>query len=135
MASVTAAAGGMAALYLFATAAVFPAMEPRKSARGFALEVKRSTAASRAAGHDVVAWQAGNVTNGIAFYSDGVYTVETDDAEVLAAHLRQDALVYAVGRRSELDELPVDVLDGLRFHAERRLSRKDLALISNRGPA
>ena len=132
LASVAATAVGMAVLYLAATAAVYPAMEPRKSSRDFALEIKEITAESRAAGHEVVAWRAGNIPVAIAFYSDGVYTIDTNDPEVLADHLRQDALVYAVVLASELDEVPADAIEGMEVHAERRLSRRDLALISNR---
>ncbi len=132
--SVMAIAAGMAVLYLTATAVVYPAMEPRKSSQSFALEIKAITADSRAAGNEVVAWRAGNIPVAIAFYSDGVYTVDTNDVEVLARHLRQDALVYAVVLKSELEEVPADALGGMQVHAERRLSRRDLALISNRDP-
>ena len=132
LASVAATATGMAVLYLAATAVAYPAMEPRKSSRDFALEIKEITADSRAAGHEVVAWRAGNIPVAIAFYSDGVYTIDTNDAEVLADHLRQDALVYAVVLTSELDEVPADALEEMQVHVERRLSRRDLALISNR---
>jgi len=131
--SVMATAAGMAVLYLTATAVVYPAMEPRKSSQSFALEIKAITADSRAAGNEVVAWRAGNIPVAIAFYSDGVYTVDTNDVEVLARHLRQDALVYAVVLKTELEEVSADALEGIQVHAERRLSRRDLALISNRG--
>lgn len=132
LSSVVATAVGMAVLFLAATAVVYPAMEPRKSSQSFALEIKAITADSRAAGNEVVAWRAGNIPVAIAFYSDGVYTVDTNDVEVLAHHLRQDVLVYAVVLKSELGEVPADALEGIQVHAERRLSRRDLALISNR---
>jgi 4-amino-4-deoxy-L-arabinose transferase-like glycosyltransferase len=132
LSSVAATVAGMSVLYLAATALVYPAMEPRKSSRAFALEIKEITADSRASGHDVVAWRAGNIPVAVAFYSDGVYTIDTNDAEVLADHLRQDALVYAVVLTSDLGEVPGDAIEGMEVHAERRLSRRDLALISNR---
>ena len=130
--SVVATAGGMAVLYLLATAFVYPAMEPRKSSRTFALETKKITAESRAEGHRVVAWRAGNIPTAVAFYSDGLYTVETDDVDVLARHLRQDALVYAIVRTDQIDEVPADVRESLTVLHEQRLSRKDLALVANR---
>jgi len=130
--SVAATAGGMAVLYLAATALVYPAMEPRKSARAFALQVRDATVDSRAAGHPVMAWRAGNIPTAISFYSDGVYTVETEDPAVLAQFLRQDALVYAVVLSTELDEVPADALVGTKVMAEARLSRRDLQLIANR---
>lgn len=130
--SVAATALGMAVLYLFATATVYPAMEPRKSARSFAQAVADTTAESRAAGHRVVAFRAGNVPIAIAFYSDGVYTVETDDPEVLAGHLEQDALVYAIVDADELDEIPARLRRRLVVVHEHRLSRRLLQLVANR---
>jgi 4-amino-4-deoxy-L-arabinose transferase-like glycosyltransferase len=130
--SVIATSAGMVVLYLVATALVYPAMESRKSSRSFALETREITAASRAEGHRVVAWRAGNIPIAVAFYSDGLYTVETDDVDVLARHLRQDALVYAIVRADQIDEVPVDVRENLTVLYEQRLSRKDLALVANR---
>lgn len=130
--SVAVMAGGMAVLYLAATALVYPAMEPRKSSRSFALTIKEITAESRAQGHQVMAWRAGNIPTAVAFYSDGLYTTETNDADDLARHLRQEALVYAVVLSSELEEVPADALEGMTVAAEARLSRRDLWLIANR---
>ena len=130
--SVVATAVGMAVLYLVATALVYPAMEPRKSSRTFALKTKEITAESRAEGHRVVTWRAGNIPIAVAFYSDGLYTVETNDVDVLARHLRQDALVYAIVRMDQIDEIPADVREGLIVLHEQRLSRKDLAVVANR---
>ncbi len=130
--SVVATAAGMAVLYLLATALVYPAMEPRKSARTFALETKELTAESRAMGHRVVAWRAGNIPTAVAFYSDGLYTVETDDVEVLTRHLRQDAVVHAIVRVDQIEEIPADLRQDLVVLHEQRLSRKDLAVVANR---
>jgi hypothetical protein len=130
--SVVATAAGMVVLYLAATALVYPTMEPRKSSRAFALKIKEITAESRAEGYRVVAWRAGNIPTAVAFYSDGVYTVETDDVDVLAGHLRQDALVYAIVRTDQIDEIPADVRDKLSVLVEQRLSRRDLGLVANR---
>jgi 4-amino-4-deoxy-L-arabinose transferase-like glycosyltransferase len=133
--SVLVTAAGMSCLYLAATAIVYPAMEPRKSARPFAVKVGEITAASRAAGHRVVAWRTGNIPRSIAFYTNGLYTVETEDPDELARHLRQDARVFAVVRADELDEVPADVRDTLVVLHEQRLSRKDLQLVANRAAA
>ena len=107
-------------------------MEPRKSARSFAVRMAEATAASRAAGHEVVAWRAGNVPKAIAFYSGGAYVVESDDPDVLVEHLRSDAPVYAVVDAADLDELPADALDGISVIHEQRLSRRKLQIIGNR---
>jgi len=132
LASVVTVAAGMAVLYFTATALVYPAMESRKSARSFALQIKEATVDSRAAGYPVMAWRAGNIPTAIAFYSDGVYTTETEDPAILAQFLRQDALVYAVVLSTELEEVPADALEGISVVAEARLSRRDLQLIANR---
>jgi 4-amino-4-deoxy-L-arabinose transferase-like glycosyltransferase len=131
--SVVVTAAGMAVLYLTATALVYPAMEPRKSVRSFALQIKEATVDSRAAGNRVMAWRAGNIPTAIAFYSNGLYTVETEDPEELARHLRQEALVYAVVLSTDLEEVPADALEGISVVAQARLSRRDLQLIAN-GP-
>ena len=130
--SVLVTAGGMATLYIAATALVYPAMEPRKSSRSFALKTKEITADSRAEGHRVMAWRAGIIPTAIAFYSDGLYPVETNDAEVLTQHLRQEARVYAIIRADQIDEIPADVREAMTVLHEQRLSRKDLQLVCNR---
>ena len=56
--------------------------------------------------------------------------METNDADDLARHLRQDALVYAVVLSSELDEVPADALEGMTVAAEARLSRRDFWLVA-----
>jgi 4-amino-4-deoxy-L-arabinose transferase-like glycosyltransferase len=134
VASVGATALGTAVIYLVATAVVYPAMEPRKSARAFAQRVEDITAASREDGQRVVAWRAGNIPNAIAFYSNGLYTVETNDVDVLANHLRKDSLVFAIVLERDLDEVPVDVLEESVVMERVRLSRRDLQLIANRAP-
>jgi 4-amino-4-deoxy-L-arabinose transferase-like glycosyltransferase len=133
LASVVVTAAGMAVLYLAATALVYPAMEPRKSAREFALVIEEATMESRAAGHRVLAWRTGNVPRAFAFYTDGLYTVETEDADELADHLRRGERVFAVVNADELDEVPADAREELRVVAEARLSRRNLYLVAN-GP-
>jgi 4-amino-4-deoxy-L-arabinose transferase-like glycosyltransferase len=131
--SVVALAAGMTVAYLAASSLLYPALEPRKSARPFALEVREATAASRAAGHRVVAYDLGNLPTAIAFYSDGVYTVETSDPEVLERHLMQDAEVYAVVDADVLDELDPAAADRVAVLRETHLARRDVLLVSNRG--
>lgn len=132
--SVLALAGGMSVAYLVAVTVVYPALEPRKSARPFALELKRVTAASRAQGRDVVAFDLGNIPTAIAFYSDGVYTVATDDTAVLEHHLLQDAEVFAAVNAAALGSLSQEARDRIVVHGEAKLSRRDVLLVSNTGP-
>lgn len=125
-------AAGFAVAYLFAVTFVYPALEPRKSARPFSEKVAAATASSRTAGHEVVAFDLSNLPEAFAFYGDGLYTVVTEDPEVLAEHLRQPEEVWAVVHRPGLDELPEDVRERLVIVEEDRLSRRDVVLVKNR---
>lgn len=133
LAAALAPAAGLAAGYLVAVTFLYPALEPRKTARPFAERVAAATAASRAAGHPVVAYDLSNLPEAFAFYGDGLYTVETKDPQLLARHLRRPEEVWAVVRRPGLDRLPADVRERLVIVAEDRLSRRDVALVKTRG--
>jgi hypothetical protein len=125
-------AAGFAAGYLFAVTFLYPALEPRKSARPFSLKIAAATAASRAAGLPVLAYDLANVPEAFAFYGDGLYTVETEDLGAVAEHLRRPREVWAVVRGSALERLPEDVRERLVVVAEDRLSRRVVALVTNR---
>ena len=103
-----------------------------KSGRAFALEIREATAASRAAGHPVIAFDVGNLTDQYAFFSEGVYFVRTDSSKDLASHLDSDARVLAVVNAQRLDELPDDLERRLEVLATTRASRREVALIANR---
>ena len=122
---------GTALAYLVITSLGYPAMEPQKSARAFALKLKQITATSRAQGHEVLAFDLENVPTAIAFYSDGVYTVTTNDSRVLETHLMQDSLVFAAVDATGLETLSDEVLQRVVVHHRTRLSRRDILLISN----
>ena len=93
-----------------------------------------ATAGSRADGHRVLACGLGNLPIHFAFYSDGIYTIETDDPAVLAAHLDQDAEVYAVANRRLVDDLSDEIQQRLVVLDTTRLNRKDVLLVANRPP-
>lgn len=131
-AAILASAVGMSCLYIFSSAVVYPALNSRKSARAFALKVKAATADSREAGNRVVAWETANLPETFAFFSDGMYIVHTEDAEVVAGHLRQEKLVYALVWATELDQVPVDSLESAHVIDETVLSRRHILLITNR---
>lgn len=128
-------AAGFAAAYLFAVTFVYPALEPQKSARDFSVKLAAATASSRAAGHEVVAFDLSNLPEAFAFYSDGVYTIETRDPELLADHLGQPEEAWAVVHRPALDRLPAHVRERVVIVEETRLSRRDVALVTNRRDA
>ena len=126
-------AAGFAAGYLFVVTFVDPALEPRKSARPFSERLAAATESSRAAGHEVVAFDLANLPEAFAFYTGGaVYTVETKDPELLAEHLRQPEEVWAIVRRAGLDRLRAEVRERLAIVDEDRLSRRDVVLVTNR---
>lgn len=126
-------AAGFVVAYLAVAVVIYPAFETRKSARPLAVAMEEASADSRAAGHRVVSYRLGNLPEPLAFYSDGVYTVETGDQEVLVRHLAQSEQVFAVVPVDEIDTLPEEVRDRVVIVARYRLGR-DVALISN-GPS
>ncbi len=130
-------AAGLAAGFLFAVTFLYPALEYRKSARPFAEKMKAATASSRAAGHRVVALDLSNLPEAFAFYSDGVYTEETEDPERLASHLAQPDEVWAVTSRAGFDEMPEPARDHAEVIDETELGGRDVLLVRNRaaGPA
>lgn len=134
LASVGLPAAGFAVAYLFVASFVFPAANPVKSARAFAGSMADATAASRADGHRVLACGLGNLPVHLAFYSDGIYTIETDDPAVLARHLENPDQVFAVVNADLIDKLPERVSQRLVVLDITRLNRKDVLLIANRLP-
>jgi hypothetical protein len=125
-------AAGFAAVYLFVVAAVYPAFEPGKSARALAGRLAAVTAESRARGLPIVAYAAGNVPKALAFYTDGIYTVETEDPAVLARHLDRDERVFAVVNADRLAQAAPELLGRLTVVESTVLSRRTVLLASNR---
>ena len=128
-------AGMISAAYLIAVTTVQPAMNPMKSSRDFALELKEATAESRAAGNEVLALDIGNLPDGLSFYSDGVYLRETGDPSELEAHLTDGSRAYAVVSTAAMSALPREFRGRLSVVASAHLSRKKVLLITSRpGP-
>jgi len=125
-------AAGFAVTFLFVASVVLPIANTFKSSRDFAEVIAIETADSRSAGHEVVAFDLGNLPIHYAFYTNGIYTIETREIEDLALHLGQDARVLAVVNAKRLDELPVGIRENLQIVATTNASRRDVALISNR---
>lgn len=123
---------GFAASYLFVSTFVFPVFDQWKSARSFSVRLKVATESSRTVGHEVIAFELSNLPEAFAFYSDGVYTVETKNPELLAEHLRQPSEAWAVLTRAGLDQLPPDVRGRIVTVETARLSRKEVLLVTNR---
>jgi hypothetical protein len=105
-----------------------------KSSRNFSEIITQETAESRAAGHEILAFDLGNLPIHYAFYTNGIYTVETKRSEDLARHLDQEARVWAVANAKRLDELPAEIRERLQIVATTHASRRDVALIANHPP-
>ncbi len=129
--AVLTAALGMGLTLLVASTLVPPFFEPRKSARPFALRIKEVTAESRSSGLSVVTYELGNLPEPFAFYSDGMYTRETNDPEVLIAHLDRPEPVFAVANGGKLASLPPGLANRLRVVDSTRLARRDVLLLAN----
>jgi hypothetical protein len=130
LATVIAPAAGFVVAYLTVAFVIYPAFETRKSARPLALAMREASADSRAAGHRVVSYRLGNLPEPLAFYSDGVYTLETGVRETLVRHLEQPEQVFAVVNFDDIDTLPEEVHDRVVVVARYELGN-DVALISN----
>jgi 4-amino-4-deoxy-L-arabinose transferase-like glycosyltransferase len=130
LATVTAPAAGFVVAYLTVAFVIYPAFETRKSARPLAVAMREASADSRAAGHRVVSYRLGNLPEPLAFYSDGVYTLETGVKETLVRHLEQPEQVFAVVNFDDIATLPAEVQDRIVVVARYKLGN-DVALIFN----
>jgi 4-amino-4-deoxy-L-arabinose transferase-like glycosyltransferase len=126
---------GFAAAFLFVAIAVYPMANVFKSSREFAGVIAEKTAASRSAGHEVLAFDLGNLPIHYAFYTNGIYTIETKDIAHLERHLDQDEQVWAVANQKRMNELSPEIRERIEIFATTRASRRDVALISNRRPS
>ncbi len=132
LAAATVPGMGFTAAFLFVAIAVFPMADAFKSSREFAGVIADKTAASRGAGHEVLAFDLGNLPIHYAFYTNGIYTVETKEIEDLIRHLEQNEAVLAVANAKRLDELPSAIRERTEIVATTRASRRDVVLITNR---
>jgi len=130
LATAIAPAGGFVVAYLTIAFVIYPAFETRKSARPLAVAMREASVDSRAAGHRVLGYRLGNLPEPLAFYSDGVYTIETGEQDELVRHLVQSDRVFAVVNVGEIASLPREIQDRIVVVARFKLGR-DVALISN----
>jgi hypothetical protein len=123
---------GFAVALLLTAVVVFPMFDALKSSRQFADTISSRTAASVAAGHEVLAFDLGNLPVHYAFYTDGLYTVETANIDDLTRHFSQDDPVWAVANLDRLDELPTEIRENLDVVAVTKASRRKVALVVTR---
>lgn len=132
--SVLSPAAGFAVLYLFVASVLWPAFEPRKSARAFSLVIAEETREYRQSGLPIVAYWLENLPQHFAFYENGLYTVEVNSLDDLQTHLERPETVFAVVNGGKLDGLPPAVLSRLHTVAEALLARKQVLLVTNAKP-
>ncbi len=119
----------MAAAMLLAVTFIYPRLDPVKSGRELAIEVRDATAESRAAGQPVLALALDNVPRAVNFYSDGVYLKDVAGAEELIAMLSSGRSTFLLAREAALPPLPPDLQQRMSTVYSTRLSRKDLVLL------
>ena len=122
---------GFATAFLFVAMLVYPMANSFKSSREFAMVIAEETAPSQIAGHEILAFDLGNLPIHYAFYTNGIYTVETKEIADLARHLDCDDQVFALANAKRLDELPPPIRERIDIIATTHASRRDVALISN----
>ena len=96
--------------------------------------ITEETASSRAAGHEVLALDLGNLPIHYAFYTNGIYTIETKDVADLERHLDREERVWAVANAKRIDELSPEIRERMEIVATTHASRRDVALITNHPP-
>jgi 4-amino-4-deoxy-L-arabinose transferase-like glycosyltransferase len=123
---------GFAVAFVVTAMMVFPPFDASKSSRSFAETIASRTADSVAEGHEVLAFDLGNLPVHYAFYTNGLYTVETSDIDKLARHLAQEDPVWAVVNADRLNDLPLEVRERIDVIAATNASRRHVALITTR---
>ena len=126
----------MAVLLLVATTFLHPALNPKKSARGFAGQVVKEVARFSEAEVLVVTswnetnstWDNANVVRSIGFYSKGLYPLVIEPDE-LPAFLEDGRPLLVVVDRHALGTLKLEPEPRMIEIYEERLSRKDFLLL------
>ncbi len=127
--AVTHTALAMAAMLLVVVSFVYPALNPKKSGRDLAYEVRDATAESRAAGRPVLGFDLGNLPRPVNFYSPGVYLKEIPTAEQLQAELAAGETTYMVANEKALPTFPDDLRERMSVLYSTRLSRRDVVVV------
>ncbi len=120
---------GMGAVYLATVTWVYPRFDAIKSARALGERLREVAGPAEAGGEQVLASGLGNVVQGIAFYSDGVYTRVVDDPETLAAQLADDQATYAVIDSESFAKLPEGVRARLVVSGRFAMSRLTVLIV------
>jgi 4-amino-4-deoxy-L-arabinose transferase-like glycosyltransferase len=122
---------GMAAVYLATVTWIYPKFDAIKSARAIGDRVRQVAGPAQARGSPVMAYGLGNVVQGIAFYSDGVYLRVVDDLATIAAQLSGDRPAYAVLDSDHFAGLPEPLRARLTVSGQFEMSRLTVLVVSN----
>ena len=121
---------GMGAVYLATVTWVYPRFDAIKSARALGETLRKVAGPAHANGEQVVAYGLGNVVQGIAFYSDGVYPRLMGDLGALATQLAGDQTTYAVIGSQDFANLPDAVRARLTVSGRFEMSRLQVLIVS-----
>jgi 4-amino-4-deoxy-L-arabinose transferase-like glycosyltransferase len=127
-----ATAGAAAALYLTLATVVFPALNPRRSARAFAGQIRNATESWRGDGGEILSLGLGNLTDAVAFYSGGVYVRRTSDPSEVAEHLDSPRGAFALVDGTRFESLAPAASRRWTIAASAELSGKRLLLVQGR---
>jgi 4-amino-4-deoxy-L-arabinose transferase-like glycosyltransferase len=122
---------GMGAVYLCIATWVYPRFDAIKSARALGEAVRKIAGPAHAVREPVLAYGLGNVVQGIAFYSDGVYVRVVDDLGAIATHLAGDGTAYAVIDSGGFANLPGTLRERLAVSGRFEMSRLEVLIVSN----
>lgn len=125
---------GMGAAYLAAVTWIYPRFDAIKSARVLGEKARQVAGQARAKGDPVLAYGVGNLVQGIAFYSDGVYLRVEDDLAAVAGQLALDRPAYAVIDSEGYSNLPEAVRAHLTVAGRFETSRLRVLLVSTTNP-
>jgi len=128
----TALALTMAAAYLATATWIFPALDPLKSTRQLALRLRVVADETKARAGEIAALDVGNLVQGLAFYSGGVYTGAVDDADAVIERLAEDGPAAAVVSRSAYDAFPASLRTSLDIVGTSKFSRFEALIVRNR---
>lgn len=121
---------GMGAVYLATVTWVYPRFDAIKSARALGEKLREVAGPAHTGSEQVVAHGLGNVVQGIAFYSDGVYLRVLDDPGALAAQLAGNQTTYAVIDSVGFAKLPEGVRADLTVSGRFEMSRLQVLIVS-----
>jgi 4-amino-4-deoxy-L-arabinose transferase-like glycosyltransferase len=122
---------GMGAVYLATVTWIYPRFDAIKSARALGERVRQVAGLAHSGGAPVLSYGLGNVVQGIAFYSDGVYVRVEDDLDAIAAQLDGERPAYAVIGSENFASLPEPLRARLTVSGRFEMSRLKVLLVSN----